>query len=488
MDEKNGNGTPGRGARGEGSRTIHMIDPHDAKAIVEGPVFGMETHADVHTKVRPRAEADQGGHVPRGARRVVQEARPASHGQEPGHVRRRGGQRRLHGVHRRRAAARSARLDVQHRGRDLAVVHGAVRELRRGAGRGSRQGAGGHAAQDEDRHDGQRAPRRTGASSRSPRPSCARATSSSSPRARSSRATATSSRASPPSTSRPSRASPLRSSARAAATVPRSPAAPACSPTRSSCCVTSDPGRDVPGQDDLARGGRRAAEDAERDRAHDPAGRAHDHLPHGHGHPAAVRASTAGRRLPVVVLIALLVCLIPTTIGGLLSAIGIAGHGPPRAPQRARHVGPRRRSGRRRGHAAPRQDRDHHVRQPPGRGVPAGGRRGGEGAGRLRAARVALRRDARGPLHRRARQGLRLPRARPGGRGRRVRAVHRPDAHERRGRVRRAHPQGRLRRGHRLGEAAGRRDPRRSRGPRGQRLRTGRHAARGRRATRGSSA
>ncbi len=28
---------------------------------------------------------------------------------------------------------------------------------------------------------------------------------------------------------------------------------------------------------------------------------------------------------PVVVLIALLVCLIPTTIGGLLSAIGIAG-------------------------------------------------------------------------------------------------------------------------------------------------------------------
>src|SRR4029450_1241637 len=33
----------------------------------------------------------------------------------------------------------------------------------------------------------------------------------------------------------------------------------------------------------------------------------------------------SGRRAEVVVLIALLVCLIPTTIGALLSAIGIAG-------------------------------------------------------------------------------------------------------------------------------------------------------------------
>ncbi|GAB3587626.1 potassium-transporting ATPase subunit KdpB [Calidifontibacter terrae] len=36
-------------------------------------------------------------------------------------------------------------------------------------------------------------------------------------------------------------------------------------------------------------------------------------------------ASYAGSRLPLVVLVALLVCLIPTTIGALLSAIGIAG-------------------------------------------------------------------------------------------------------------------------------------------------------------------
>jgi K+-transporting ATPase ATPase B chain len=39
----------------------------------------------------------------------------------------------------------------------------------------------------------------------------------------------------------------------------------------------------------------------------------------------AVAAAGTGKAVPVVVLVALLVCLIPTTIGGLLSAIGIAG-------------------------------------------------------------------------------------------------------------------------------------------------------------------
>ncbi len=39
----------------------------------------------------------------------------------------------------------------------------------------------------------------------------------------------------------------------------------------------------------------------------------------------AVRASGGGEEVSIVVLVALLVCLIPTTIGGLLSAIGIAG-------------------------------------------------------------------------------------------------------------------------------------------------------------------
>jgi hypothetical protein len=38
-----------------------------------------------------------------------------------------------------------------------------------------------------------------------------------------------------------------------------------------------------------------------------------------------VQASGAGQPVGLVVLVALLVCLIPTTIGGLLSAIGVAG-------------------------------------------------------------------------------------------------------------------------------------------------------------------
>ena len=58
---------------------------------------------------------------------------------------------------------------------------------------------------------------------------------------------------------------------------------------------------------------------------------ADDHLPARHRHAAAVlalqRAARPGQGTPVTVtvLVALLVCLIPTTIGGLLSAIGIAG-------------------------------------------------------------------------------------------------------------------------------------------------------------------
>ena len=42
-------------------------------------------------------------------------------------------------------------------------------------------------------------------------------------------------------------------------------------------------------------------------------------------HPAGPAASTPGVKLDPIVLGALFVCLIPTTIGGLLSAIGIAG-------------------------------------------------------------------------------------------------------------------------------------------------------------------
>ena len=68
-----------------------------------------------------------------------------------------------------------------------------------------------------------------------------------------------------------------------------------------------------------------AAEDAERDRADDPAVRAHDHLPVRRRRRCSRSPSTAAAPVAIPVLIALLVCLIPTTIGGLLSAIGIAG-------------------------------------------------------------------------------------------------------------------------------------------------------------------
>jgi K+-transporting ATPase ATPase B chain len=70
--------------------------------------------------------------------------------------------------------------------------------------------------------------------------------------------------------------------------------------------------------------GAKTPEDTERNRAHHPALRADAHLP--------ARVVTlkpfgiyAGMDFSVPVLIALLVCLIPTTIGGLLSAIGISG-------------------------------------------------------------------------------------------------------------------------------------------------------------------
>ena len=169
--------------------------------------------------------------------------------------------------------------------------------------------------------------------------------------------------------------------------------------------ITVEPGRVVPRPDDQPRGGREAAEDAERDRAHRPPRRHDDHLPDRLRDARPLRASTPACGSRVTVIVALLVCLIPTTIGGLLSAIGIAG-----------------------------MDRliRHNVIPMSGRAVEAagdvdtmlldktgtitlgnrmatefvaapGGR--GRGARRRRAAREPRRRDARRPLDRRPRQG-----------------------------------------------------------------------------------
>ena len=106
-----------------------------------------------------------------------------------------------------------------------------------------------------------------------------------------------------------------------------------------------------------------------------------------------------------IVLVSLLVCLIPTTIGALLSAIGIAGMDrlvqrnvlamSGRAVEAAGDVE----------HPAARQDRHDHARQPAGDRVhsrSATCRRGR--AGRRRAAVLARRRDAGGTIGRRARQ------------------------------------------------------------------------------------
>ena len=108
----------------------------------------------------------------------------------------------------------------------------------------------------------------------------------------------------------------------------------------------------------------------------------------------------SGAEQSVIVLVALLVCLIPTTIGGLLSSIGIAGMDrlvqrnvlamSGRAVEAAGDVH----------HAAARQDRHDHLRLAPGRRVHPGPRRRRARPRRGRAGLVARRRDARGPLDR----------------------------------------------------------------------------------------
>ena len=79
----------------------------------------------------------------------------------------------------------------------------------------------------------------------------------------------------------------------------------------------------------------------------------------------------------VAVLVSLLVCLIPTTIGGLLSAIGIAGMDRVMQHNVLAMSGKAVEAVGRRELAAARQDRHDHARQPPGGGVPAGQRRRG---------------------------------------------------------------------------------------------------------------
>ena len=133
-------------------------------------------------------------------------------------------------------------------------------------------------------------------------------------------------------------------------------------------------------------------------------------------------------------LIALLVCLIPTTIGGLLSAIGIAGM------DRLLQRNVLAMSGRAVEAAG---DVDVLLLDKTGT-ITLGNRQAvaflpapgvtRTGTGRRRATRVARRRNAGRPQHRRAGQTIRHPRADDSRiAARAIRAVHRADAHERRG-------------------------------------------------------
>ncbi len=169
-------------------------------------------------------------------------------------------------------------------------------------------------------------------------------------------------------------------------------------------------------------------------------------------------AAYAGGTVSVVVLVALFVTLIPTTIGALLSAIGIAG-----------------------------MDRlvRFNVLAMSGRAVEAAGdvdtllldktgtitlgnrqatafrplaRRDRAGTGGCRPARLARRRDPGGPLDRRARQGeIRHPRPRPRRDAGDLLSVHRADADERRADRQFLGAQGRGRRDPRLCHRASRR-------------------------------
>ena len=200
-----------------------------------------------------------------------------------------------------------------------------------------------------------------------------------------------------------------------------------------------DRGRDHPGArqelprpDDRPGRGRQPAQDPERDRARHPARRPHAGLPGRRRHPAPVRRVRRAPTVSIATLIALLVALIPTTIGALLSAIGIAGM------DRLVRRNVLALSGRA---VEASGDVDVLLLDKTGT-ITLGNRQATEflpmpgvdrgRARRGRPVRLARRRDARGALDRRARQAVRDPRARARRRTRSFVPFTRRDADERR--------------------------------------------------------
>ena len=348
------------------------------------------------------------------------EARPPIADPEPRHVRR-GGDRRARD---RRPRRRRDRTDRRRRRRDgsvdrlrapdrrLALVHGPVRDLRRGAGGGAGQGTGSdappHAVGDDRpstprrRHDGGR---------RLLRPPCRRHHRH--PRGRDD-----------PRRRRRHRGRGIRQRGRHHRRVRARPQGarhghPEHGDRRHAAHERharrphhGEPGRDVPRPDDRPRGGCQAAADAERDRPLDPALRADARLPPRDRHAAAVRPvrgraarDRRARGAP----------RLPHPHDDRWPALGHRHrrHGPRRALQRARDERARRGGVRRRGRDPPRQDGHDHVRQPArlASGAPAGRDRAGGDRGRPH--RVGRRRDARGSVDRRTRPRAASPSWRP---------------------------------------------------------------------------
>ena len=403
--------------------------------------------------VRPRDHAA-------GGRRLAGQARPPPPDPQPGDVRGRGRRRDHHrwladpGL-RRPAARRRRRAGlVRLLDRRLALADRDLRQLRRGAGRGPGQGPGRRAALDahRDRRPAARR-RREGGLGAAPRRRRRGRGGGGDPRRRHrDRGHRLGRRVGDHRRVGAGRARVRRRPQRRHRRHPR-----ALRPHRR----RNHPGAraELPRQDDRPGRGRRAAQDAERDRPQHPPRRPHPRLPRGRRRAAALRRVLRHR------------CLgrHPDRAArgadpdhDRRPALGDRDrrHGPPRPPQRARPLRALGRGHRRRRRAAARQDRDDHARQPRGDPVhPDAGDRG-EGAGRSGAALLARRRDARGPLDRRPRQGVRDPRARaPLPRGA-LRPLLGRNADERRRRQRQPVPKGRRRRDHRVrrrGRAAGRR-------------------------------
>ena len=274
---------------------------------------------------------------------------------------------------------------------------------------------------------------------------CARATSWSSRPASSSPATARSSRASPRSTSRPSPASRRPSSARAAATARAVTGGTKVLSDRIVVRITADPGESfLDRMIALVEGASRQKTPNEIALHILLVGLTLIFLLACVTLVPLAHATPASRSRPRSI-VALLVCLIPTTIGGLLSAIGIAGMDRLLQQERARHERPGGRGGRRRRRAAARQDRHHHPRQPHGdRAHPAAGRARSRSWPTPRSSPAWPTRrpkGARSSCWRKEKYDLRGRELR--GAERDVHPVHRPDPHERR----RPRPAGSIRKG-----------------------------------------